>query len=653
MKENLVSFDKADESYGGKAFGLALLEKNGFKVPRGYAISPDYVEDISAKINVNLDKLQEALQTFPKDAKLAVRSSAIGEDGTNRSFAGIFESRLNVDCGLEEVLKAIKSVHSSASSFVMKSYDSKLDIKMGVVLQQMVDPLFAGVAFTNCMDIDGSEVCLVEFVEGLADKLVGGTVIPYRIVAPLRGKKISLGHLRYEGGCADISRLDGLLKELEAVIYKFESPMDIEWCLDKNGETYLIQARPITKVVFLNKKSSTEAVAASIGQAKGKTFTIGNDLEEGELTQKLKDFPEGAILVAEYTDTQYLPAIEKASGILTEEGSILSHAAIISREKGIPCIVGYNNACKLFPTGTEITLDATNGKVISSDTTVEAKGRVKDIDWGSAYCFDSINGVLINGKKVLFETTLDGLAVHLPGNMSSEDLEKVETLARKFYHTSPTRYQDDKYLWYFEKGRFENFPFFNEIIKISKTIAKELDQAGMVDFYEKLTLQAKALVDKRVNISNASERFLIDEVMVSIYFVLNMLLPEGDGLKSVYLSSIPLLYEKGKSFTDFLSGHVNLGDNDDALKKSQEFLKVMVERRNIICGNFVEMGAMRYDYFDDREKRAKEALKGMNISCNEDDNPIEIFYTNIHTLDDKIKSFLTDVMKKKTYPFSQ
>lgn len=638
MKENLVPFEKASELYGGKAFGLALLQKNGFKVPKGFAVSPDYVEDISANTNSNLDELAEALQTFPKDVKLAVRSSAIGEDGNNKSFAGIFESKLNVDCTLEEVLKAIKSVHKSASSAIVRSYDGSLDIRMGVVLQQMVDPVLSGVAFTKSIDIDGSEACLVEFVEGLGDKLVKGTVIPSRIIAAIKDRKINLDHLRYEGGCVDLSHLSPLFKELSEAIFRFERPMDIEWCLDKNGEAYLIQARPITKDVFLPKRSTTEAITASIGQAKGKTHVIGNDLEDEKLTQALNDFPEGAILVAEYTDTEYLPAIEKASGILTEVGSILSHAAIVSREKGIPCIVGYKNASQLFPTGTEITLDATNGKIISEDTAIETSIGGKDIDWGSVYCFDSINEVQINGKKVLFETALDGLAVHLPEDVTNEDLESIELFARKIYRTSPTRYQDDKYLWYFEKSKFENFEFFNEITKMARAIARELDSAGMVDFYEKLTSQASTLVAKRVNLPNASERFLIDEMMVSLYFVLDMLLPHGEGLKSVYLSSIPYLYEKGKNFTNFLSDQADLGDSDDVLRKSREFLKVSVERQNTVYSNFIKMGAMRYDYFDDRKERAKAALQDMKISFQDGDDPIDIFYENIHTLDDKVRN---------------
>lgn len=266
------------------------------------------------------------LSSFSKEDKIAVRSSAMAEDGQQNSFAGIFESVLNVDNDIEKVIEAIKVVFASKNTDKTLSYSKDQNHSMNIIVQKMISPKIAGVGFTEAVDINGDNVILLECVEGLADKLVSGATIPTRIKVNKNNEIEVLG----EG--LDLSGIPNLIKEIEKVISNFSTPMDIEWCIDENNKPYLVQARPITSRVLIRDKKDFEGMVASPGKCEGKCYLIDEDWEEEEIEQAIIGFPKGYVLVASTTDTRYLPAMKKAVGIITSEGSALSHAAIISRE---------------------------------------------------------------------------------------------------------------------------------------------------------------------------------------------------------------------------------------------------------------------------------------------------------------------------------
>ena len=172
--------------------------------------------------------------------------------------------------------------------------------------------------------------------------------------------------LRVEGSLLNLSSLKSIFPFVNRIKQLSDRPLDMEWCIDKDGKPYFVQARPITSTVFINKSTKNAGIVASRGYTEGKTYVIDENKSDEEIKYAIDNFPEGAILVAGVTETLYMPAIKKASGIITEEGSALSHAAIVSRELGIPCIAGYKNAISLFPTGTKLVLDASNGKIVAN-----------------------------------------------------------------------------------------------------------------------------------------------------------------------------------------------------------------------------------------------------------------------------------------------
>lgn len=629
INEKIVPLEEANKSYGGKAFGLSFLKNINTNVPNGFALSPYFVEEIADDKEIHI--IEDFVSKLPKNTKFAVRSSGLSEDGASQSFAGVYDTKLNVDCDIDSIINAIKEVYSGIKSSKLVAYDSNASTNMGIVIQEMIDPLLAGVIFTSAIDVNGSEVCLVEATEGLSDKLVSGMITPTRVIFQYDSEtgKIIEDNIVVKGKMLEnLSLMKRLIPEIENVKKNATVPMDLEWCIDKNGKAWLVQARPITKTVFISN-SRISASVVSNGVAKGKTFIL-KDEESKDFERRLVEFPQGSILIASYTDTRYLPAIKKASGIITEQGSILSHAAIVSRELGIPCIVSLKKASSMFPTGTDVILNASNG-VVTSKTNKVSLSEKTDMGWAEAYCLYNIEQIKINDTDVLFEFTPNGVIAHLPRKIETGLLDSVELFARKNFHESPKISQTDKYLWYFENKRFEKLPFFNELVNEAKEVAESFDTEKLNNFYEKcINLDLKLVNDKK-KLTSPSEIFMIDETMISIHFILDMLLPEGFGIKNAYMKSIPLLTKRGKNFTDLLCGNINFDSKnaeDIELIKIRKFALELSNKRNGISQFLIDQGAMSYDYFSLRDDKAKEALNAMNVEQTDKD-PVQDFYNNI------------------------
>ena len=359
----IKNLKEASAISGGKASGLALLNRMGVPVPEGFVID----DTLSLEFNEdNIRQIQQFLNELDPTKKLAIRSSARAEDGIGKSFAGIFETELNVSNNINSVLDAIRKVNASATTDVVKAYANNEEQIMNIVIQEMVEPKISGVMFSEAIDINGDDVVLFECVEGLADKLVSGSANPAQVIVKIKDNKLDESNLRIEGSLLDLSSLKNIFPFVNKIKQLSDKQFDIEWCINKDGKPYFVQARPITSTVFINKSTKNSGIIASRGYAEGETYVIDENKSDEEIKSAIDNFPDGAILVAGVTETLYMPAIKKAKGIITEEGSALSHAAIVSRELGIPCIAGYKNAITLFQTGTKLVLDASNGKIIAN-----------------------------------------------------------------------------------------------------------------------------------------------------------------------------------------------------------------------------------------------------------------------------------------------
>jgi len=339
-----------------------------------------------------------------EEVDVAVRSSATAEDLPDASFAGQQETFLNIR-GEEDLLDACKRCYASLFTDRAISYRNEkgfdhLKVALSVGVQKMVrsDAASAGVMFSIDTDTGFPHVVMIDGAWGLGENVVQGTVVPdeYVVFKPLLGKSgltpivgKSLGAKRKKmtyakGGDATTKNVDTStseqqsftltdeevlrLAEWAALIEKhYERPMDMEWAKDgESGELFVVQARPETvqsqkqsagfKTYRLGERSERIAEGIAIGQAiaSGKAQVLRSPEERDR-------FEDGAVLVTGMTDPDWGPIIKRASGIITDHGGRTSHAAIVSRELGIPAMVGAGDATDAIDDGAEITLSCAEG----------------------------------------------------------------------------------------------------------------------------------------------------------------------------------------------------------------------------------------------------------------------------------------------------
>lgn len=355
-----------------------------------------------------LSTYDELVNKIGKEILVAVRSSATAEDLANASFAGQQDTFLNVR--RNELLNKVKEVWASLFNAraieyrLAKGIDST-KVGIAVIIQKMVNSRSAGVMFTLHPATGDTNYIVIESSWGLGETVVGGKVTPDEIViekSTLKivekktshknikifydpkentNKEVTLGKEADELSINDNEAIE--LAKLALKIEKhYERAMDIEWAIDSDlsfpDNVFIVQARPETfwssrkpqssKPIeeITERKILVKGLAASPGIASGRARVI---LE----VKDAKDFQKGDILVTKMTDPDWVPVMKIASGIVTDEGGITSHAAIVSRELGIPAIVGTKEGTKVIKDGEEITVDATRGVVYEGRIIEEKK----------------------------------------------------------------------------------------------------------------------------------------------------------------------------------------------------------------------------------------------------------------------------------------
>lgn len=340
---------------------------------------------------------------------VAVRSSATAEDLPDASFAGQQETFLNVHnlpLLLESVKKCFASLYTDrAISYRMHKGFNTMDIALSVGVQRMVrsDLASSGVMFTLDTETGFRDMVLLNAAYGLGETIVQGTVNPdeYYVFKPMLGKKLrpilrkKLGQktikLVYDRGGNKQTRIqavnpsdqqkfalsdEDILKLAEWAVLiekhyshkrKLPTPMDIEWAKDGvSGDLYIVQARPETvhsaqkHHAFEIYKLKDKGRVLTQGRAVGEKVATGKVRIIHEL-QDLHNLQNGEILVTDKTDPDWEPAMKIASGIVTNRGGRTCHAAIVSRELGLPAIVGTLNGTQVLHDGQEITLSCAEG----------------------------------------------------------------------------------------------------------------------------------------------------------------------------------------------------------------------------------------------------------------------------------------------------
>lgn len=346
---------------------------------------------------------------------VAVRSSATAEDLPNASFAGEQDTYLNVH-GRDNVIRKVQDCYASlytdrATYYRIKQHFPEEKVALSAAIQMMAFSKAAGVMFTvNVATGDDTKV-MIEGSWGLGEYIVQGTVTPDNYVVDKKTMTISsktinnknIELIRLPGGGVeqkdvpeDIAKKPALTDEqiielagyAEQIEKHYGCYMDMEWSLDQNDKLWLVQARPETvwsqrKKNEKDESSSTDEVAitkdhkvllkglpASPGLAAGKVHVIDDPKD-------ISEFKKGEILVTLMTSPDWVPAMKKASAIITNNGGMTCHAAIVSREMQIPCLVGTTSrgtaATKALKTGQIVTVDAKDGVVYEGKTEEVAK----------------------------------------------------------------------------------------------------------------------------------------------------------------------------------------------------------------------------------------------------------------------------------------
>jgi len=336
-----------------------------------------------------------------KYISVAVRSSATAEDLPEASFAGQQETYLNI-VGEKAILKAVKDCIASLFTDRAISYREShgydhLNVALSVAVQEMVrsDIGTSGVMFSLDTESGFDGVVLVTASYGLGEYVVKGRIIPDQFYVFKEGikkgknsiisrtigtKEVKLVYKKGGGTvqkavdkasrnklCVSEKEIVQLAKWAVQIAEYYNKPQDIEWAKDgKTGKLYIVQARPETvkarsnhsviEEYKLKKKSKLLAVGIGIGQKIGT-----GKIRKIDDPKDMKKFKKGEILVTRITDPDWEPIMRIAGAIITEQGGKTSHAAIVSRELGVPAIVGAEGVRKLLHNGQEVTVSCSEG----------------------------------------------------------------------------------------------------------------------------------------------------------------------------------------------------------------------------------------------------------------------------------------------------
>jgi pyruvate,water dikinase len=338
------------------------------------------------------DAIADAYRRLGDDVAVAVRSSGTTEDAGDASFAGMNASFTNI-MGLPNVLARVKDCWASLYGQRVLAYRAEQHLveepAIAVIIQKMIFSEVSGVMFTADPTSGALDQMIIESVYGQGEAIVSGRVEPDTYIVDKAGPQlisVRQGRQKFkivrgpdgadlEQPLTDSETDRRTLTQAEILTIAelglraeqhYGAPQDLEWAR-ADGATYLVQSRPITT---LNTPPTSEprpatttaptlllsGLAASVGRASGRVRILTAPHQQ-------TDFVDGEVLVAEMTSPDWVPAMRRAAALITDGGGVTCHAAIVSRELQLPCVVGTGNATTMLHTGQEVTVDGRTGKV--------------------------------------------------------------------------------------------------------------------------------------------------------------------------------------------------------------------------------------------------------------------------------------------------
>jgi pyruvate,water dikinase len=407
LKEQIAARLKSWES------GRATLAQAGEAI-RGSFLAADFPDELEQAIRASYREL--ARRSGRDDVDVAVRSSATAEDLPDASFAGQQETFLNIR-GEDALLAACRRCYASlftdrAISYRKTKGFDHLKVALSIGVQRMVrsDIGASGVMFSIDTETGFDQVVLINGAWGLGENVVQGAVDPDEYVVfkpfldrpgivPIIEKKRGAKALKMVYAVGDVptrnvptSRAERaafvltdeqtvtLARWAQTIERHYGCPMDMEWALDgETQEMFIVQARPET----VQARRDTGAMQSYRVGAHGRQLLAGLAIGDAavsapvcliESARDIANFIDGSILVTSTTDPDWVPIMKRAAAIVTDHGGRTSHAAIVSRELGLPAIVGTGNATEHLHTGMQITVNCAEGDeglVYDGDAVIE------------------------------------------------------------------------------------------------------------------------------------------------------------------------------------------------------------------------------------------------------------------------------------------
>ncbi|MBM3934190.1 MAG: phosphoenolpyruvate synthase [SAR202 cluster bacterium] len=368
------------------------------------------IQNIITSAPMTMQVMREVEEAYRRigEGTVAVRSSATAEDGEDASFAGQQRTFLHVE-GIKDVIKAIQgcwaSLFEARAIFYRETNGFRHDdVSIAVPVQQMVSSDVSGVMFTVHPTTNDRSHMVIEAIYGLGEPLVSGELSPDTYVLERGSQRIvdrqiaeqswKMCRGRRQNGYSNGTEHEEIPVELQkrqklndimlarlAILgLKLEkhygSPQDVEWVLH-NGHLYVLQSRPITTLQSTNghvapadHETDIEAVISGSPASPG---VVSGPVRIIHSADDIDKVMTGDVLVTEMTTPDFVPAMKRAAGIVTDRGGRTCHAAIVSREMGIPCIVGAGAATKVLTNGAIVTINGRTGKVYAGDVTAQLK----------------------------------------------------------------------------------------------------------------------------------------------------------------------------------------------------------------------------------------------------------------------------------------
>jgi pyruvate,water dikinase len=376
------------------------VAQRGKKIRKAF-LGTEFPDELKREIAYSYWELGRRLDM--QNPSVAIRSSATAEDLAGASFAGQHETILNVR-GEAAIMKAIRQCFASLFTDRAIAYRehkgfAQIENALSVGVQRMVrsDLACSGVIFTLDTESGFDKVVYITGSWGLGETIVQGAVNPDQFYVfkpsigkfkdPIIEKKLGSKHIKLvyaskgpgmeDAEVPERDRKRFILEDDEIITLAkwacmieehYGKPMDIEWAKDGiTGELYVVQARPETVHASKNQQFLEKYVLEEHSQMLAHGEAVGSKIGQGtarvlESAYEISDFKKGEVLVTDKTDPDWEPIMRIASAIVTDRGGRTCHAAIVSRELGIPCIIGTGKGTRVIKTGQKVTVDTSEGE---------------------------------------------------------------------------------------------------------------------------------------------------------------------------------------------------------------------------------------------------------------------------------------------------